>query len=208
VSAGVRAGALVLAAFFAGGFPTARLVGRLWGGLDIGRVGTGNAGAANVRRTLGAKAGAVVLAGDAGKAALPGLVARRLGLSDYQRGAVMFAPVAGHVFLAGGKGAAAALGGALVNDPVAVLGITPLLAGGIALDRHAPSVAITYAALPLVYRLLRRPSGGVGWATAMVVLLTARRLLGSGGWSLPVSREAAWERFWFDRDPPQALPRR
>ncbi len=61
----------VLIAYVAGSFPSAYLAGRALKGIDLRTVGSGNLGATNVYRTLGAGAASVVLLIDALKGALP-----------------------------------------------------------------------------------------------------------------------------------------
>lgn len=113
-------------AYLAGSIPFAYLAGRLLKGIDLRTVGSGNLGATNVFRTLGAEAAAVVLLLDALKGALPvallpGLLAPRFtaGGPDHVLWwalACGVAAIAGHakpVFLlwkGGGKGVATAAG--------------------------------------------------------------------------------------------------
>ena len=97
-------------------------------GVDIFKVGSGNPGATNVKRTLGAKAGNTVLALDVAKGAiatawplLP-MVAAPAAPTLALIGVV--AAVLGHSFsiftgFRGGKGVATAAGGLLVLTPVA-----------------------------------------------------------------------------------------
>lgn len=61
----------LLVAYLAGSIPTAYLAGRLLRGIDLRRVGSGNLGATNVYRNLGAVPAIVVLLLDAAKGALP-----------------------------------------------------------------------------------------------------------------------------------------
>ncbi len=109
--------ALVLA-YLIGSIPTAYLVGRLKG-VDVRTVGSGNMGATNVYRTLGAWPGAIVLFIDAAKgAAAAALLPRVFGGLDPATWGMLFGVVAmiGHsrpVFLgfrSGGKGVASAAG--------------------------------------------------------------------------------------------------
>jgi glycerol-3-phosphate acyltransferase PlsY len=67
--------ALALAlAYLSGSIPTAYLAGRLLRGVDLRTIGSGNLGATNVYRSLGAGAAVVVLLLDALKGALPALL--------------------------------------------------------------------------------------------------------------------------------------
>lgn len=64
----------VVLAYASGSIPFAYLAGRLLKGIDLRTVGSGNLGATNVYRTLGAPAAIVVLLLDALKGALPVLL--------------------------------------------------------------------------------------------------------------------------------------
>jgi len=55
---------LVIGGYLAGSIPTGVLLARLFSTKDIRREGSGNIGATNVFRILGAKLGALTLAGD------------------------------------------------------------------------------------------------------------------------------------------------
>lgn len=118
--------AVCLASYFTGAIPFGYLAARIRG-IDITKLGSGNTGATNVLRTLGALYAVPVLLLDAGKgAAAAYLGARYLGIGPI--GAVIaggFA-VAGHnwsVFLRfrGGKGVATSAGVALVAFPYLAL---------------------------------------------------------------------------------------
>jgi len=125
----LRSTALVVAAYLIGSVDFAVIVSRRMG-VDIYAHGSGNPGTSNVMRTLGKRAAALVLLGDAAK----GFLATGLGagLGDDTLGFVCaFAATAGHVFPAwhkfrGGRGVATAIGGAMWLEPV--LGILLALA--------------------------------------------------------------------------------
>ncbi len=113
--------ALVVAAYFVGTFPTAILVGRRRG-LDPTQAGSGNPGATNIHRLAGKKAGAVVLAIDLAKGALPAAVGLAVGGRPLGY-ACWVAAVLGHVFpvtrrFRGGKGVATGGGGIIVLLPL------------------------------------------------------------------------------------------
>lgn len=95
-------------------------------GVDIFNVGSGNPGATNVKRVLGAKWGKLVFALDAAKgvlaAAWPLLIWAELHLAVLG----LIAAIAGHsysIFIAfrGGKGVATTMGGLLVIMPAVLL---------------------------------------------------------------------------------------
>src|SRR5437867_2711666 len=73
---------LIVAAYLSGSLPAGVWVGRR-AGVDVRRSGSGNIGATNVARTVGARAALLTLGGDIGKGLIPVLVARALGLSPW-----------------------------------------------------------------------------------------------------------------------------
>lgn len=121
-----------LAAYVAGSFPSAYIAGRVVRGIDLRTIGSGNLGATNVYRELGAVPALVVLLLDALKGGAPAAVlpsALGAGPSERDALAVLFGvcAIAGHakpVFLlwrGGGKGVATAAGvfGAVAPLPLA-----------------------------------------------------------------------------------------
>jgi glycerol-3-phosphate acyltransferase PlsY len=194
--------ALATAGFALGCLPTARLVAAR-AGVRIDTVGTGNPGAANVRRSLGARHGALVLVGDAAKGAAPVLAGRALGADDAQMGLLCLAPVAGHVVVVGGRGVAAALGAATAADPPAMALVAPIFLLGTYRRVHAPSVLVSYVAYPLVRRLLGRSTGAVRWSALLTSFLAVVRLRGSLSDARQgrLDRRMLWERLVNDRSP-------
>ncbi|MGI8510791.1 MAG: glycerol-3-phosphate 1-O-acyltransferase PlsY [Gemmatimonadaceae bacterium] len=105
-------------AYLAGSIPSAYLAGR-WRGVDLRKHGSGNLGATNVARVLGARIGAVVFAVDVLKGFLPVFFLPALTDTPYSEMmalAIGAASILGHVkpiFLlgrGGGKGVATATG--------------------------------------------------------------------------------------------------
>lgn len=112
-------------AYAAGSIPSAYIAGRVVKGIDLRTVGSGNLGATNVYRSLGAMVAAVVLAVDLLKGALPAALlpalvlppeAMRTDRATWWGLALGIAAIVGHakpVFLlwkGGGKGVATAAG--------------------------------------------------------------------------------------------------
>lgn len=118
--------------FFLGAIPFSLVAGKLLRGIDLRQFGSGNLGAANTFRTLGAAPGVAVLLLDAGKGVLSVLVASwlwqagfGLGRTDLMLLAGLCA-IAGHVWtpfasFSGGKGVATAAGVFAVVAPLALL---------------------------------------------------------------------------------------
>ncbi|HWY98694.1 MAG TPA: glycerol-3-phosphate 1-O-acyltransferase PlsY [Bacteroidia bacterium] len=122
---------LFVAAYLIGSIPTSVWIGRRFYSTDVREHGSGNAGATNTLRTLGKKAGAVVLLIDIFKG---WLAVALVVLSTYQPGsgerihlevAMAFAAIIGHIFpiyvgFKGGKGVATTMG--------IIIGISPVIA--------------------------------------------------------------------------------
>ena len=109
----------LLLSYLAGSVPTAYLAGKLTRGIDLREHGSGNLGATNVYRVLGARVAAVVFVVDVLKGALPVLLLPRWTLAtmpEHWAYAYGIAAIVGHVrpiFLlwkGGGKGVATASG--------------------------------------------------------------------------------------------------
>jgi acyl phosphate:glycerol-3-phosphate acyltransferase len=124
---------LIILAYLVGSIPSAIWIGKIFYGTDVRQHGSGNAGATNVIRVLGYKAGIPVLLFDVFK----GWVAVQLiflfphaGLTDdyltYIRIGMAFVAVLGHVFpvfagFKGGKGVGTLAGAAIALYPIALL---------------------------------------------------------------------------------------
>ena len=105
----------IVVASLLGSVPSAYILGRALGGVDVRRSGSRNVGALNAYRQLGKAAGLAVLAVDAGKGALAIIIGQRLGAPDLALYAAALATTLGHNFspflrFRGGKGAAVVLG--------------------------------------------------------------------------------------------------
>ncbi|WP_192929592.1 glycerol-3-phosphate 1-O-acyltransferase PlsY [Alkaliphilus serpentinus] len=113
---------LILIAYFLGNFSTSFIVGKIYGRIDIRKHGSGNAGTTNVYRTLGAKAGALALIGDALKGVLAVYIGQRYGGTNLALlcGA---AAIIGHNWpvilkFKGGKGIATSIGVVFMVQPL------------------------------------------------------------------------------------------
>lgn len=128
--------ALPVFAYLLGSIPWGLVLTRMFTSVDIRQHGSGNIGATNVRRLAGPVLGALTLAGDALKGAVPVWLALTLTGPGDVRGESYIAIVAlcafaGHLypvflkFKSGGKGVATAAGCFLVISPAA--GIVAIL---------------------------------------------------------------------------------
>jgi glycerol-3-phosphate acyltransferase PlsY len=169
---------LVVPAYLLGTFPTAVLVGRREGH-DVTREGSGNPGASNTFRTMGRRAGAVVLLGDVAKGAL----AAGMGLATGNRAvgvACGLAAVLGHVApitrgFRGGKGVATGAGMALVLLPVPTLVLAVVWAVAVRVTGAASAGSVAVAiGFPVAAAVTGRPPGEVVAFAACGLLVLAR----------------------------------
>ena len=186
--------------FAAGTVPTGKLVTRALTGQRLQDLGDGKAGSSNVARSVGWKAGALVLALDALKAYAPATISRVAGAGDGTVAAVGISAMCGHIAVVKGRGAASALGAAFAMDPAAMgIGCVPLV-GGSLIHRHAEAVTVTALSLPLISLFVHRSSRRALGPLVLISILFATRLRGSPGSPLPTSPRVYWNRFLLDRD--------
>ncbi|HET9602663.1 MAG TPA: glycerol-3-phosphate 1-O-acyltransferase PlsY [Gemmatimonadales bacterium] len=123
----MRLALALLASYLLGAIPTSFLAGKLFRGIDLRKQGSGNLGATNLYRTLGAKFAIPVGLLDMAKGAIPLMVIAPLASSSrYFAILCGIMAVVGHVFsvfvrFRGGKGVATASGVMLGLTPWAVL---------------------------------------------------------------------------------------
>ena len=184
----------VLLAYLLGSVVGSLVVGRLRGGVDIRKMGSGNAGSTNALRTQGLAFGIWVIIIDVAKgwlaaAWLPGLVIPGLAPTAGEAAAWLpaacgFAAILGHVFpvwhgFRGGKGVAT-LVGAYAGLEFALL--APLVVSWLAVVMVSGFVGLSSIAASLalpVYLLIRdgarlTPTMGFALATAVLVIFTHR----------------------------------
>lgn len=164
--------------YLLGTVPTAQLVGRRVG-RDPTSEGSGNPGASNVYRTAGARAGAMVFAGDA----LKGVVATAIGLlaGDRVLGlACGAAAVLGHVApitrrFRGGKGVATACGMVVVLFPTLALFAAVVWGAVVKVSRTASVASLAVAVLlPVGVAVTGHAAREVLGAAAVAALVVAR----------------------------------
>lgn len=160
----LEAGFLLLS-FFAGSIPFGYLVARYLRGVDIKKMGSGNIGATNVARVLGAGYGAVVLVLDAFKGAAPVYLAGILFQQPWMPVLSGVFAILGHsyspfLFFKGGKGVATSFGVVLVLYPQETLTAVALFAIIVLLTRVV-SIASLGAVAYMVVALLTAPQYGL-----------------------------------------------
>jgi glycerol-3-phosphate acyltransferase PlsY len=168
----------LISAYLLGGIPAAYIAGKLTRGIDLRQHGSGNLGATNVYRVLGAKIASVVMAFDVAKGAVPVLLLPQWTASvlpSHWALAYGLAAIAGHVrspwmlWRAGGKGVATAAGVFLALAPIptlialAVWGAILYFSGYVSLASLAAAIT-----LPLAIALLYGPRAPVFALSALV----------------------------------------
>jgi glycerol-3-phosphate acyltransferase PlsY len=179
---------LIVLAYLIGSVPTAVWVSSKIYGIDIREHGSGNAGATNTFRILGAKAGSAVMLGDMMK----GFIAVKLSLLSnfsWQSEAITnlqvglgLAAVVGHIFpiwadFRGGKGIATLFGMILSIQPVVAVSLVGVFVLILFLTRYVSLSSITASiAFPvLIVFIFQQPEMSYkifAIATACLVVLT------------------------------------
>ena len=199
---------LLLAAYLLGSIPTAVLVSKVFFGVDVRTLGSGNAGATNVARTLGWKAALPVVLVDVGKgalaAALPSLF--HLAQPPWLSLACAGAAVLGHTFpvfvgFKGGKGVATAGGALLVLAP-ALVGVAAVVWLALVLTTRIVSLASLVAALALAVAAFFWPQ--VGWGIRPLTVALAIFVFWTHRANIRRLMEAKEPRFVFGKGAPRA----
>ena len=161
-------------------------------GVDIHAEGSGNPGASNIARTLGRKAGALVMVGDLLKGLGAAAVGELVGGSELMGFATGGLAVLGHCFplwhrFKGGKGVATTMGVLWWTIPWVGLGLSVVWIGVIGITRVASfgSLAAVVLAVPAVWLWAEDP-----WSAAIMAAISAlvvgrhtdniRRMFGEG----------------------------
>ncbi len=149
-----------------GCFSTGYFVGKM-NKVDIRKYGSGNVGTTNALRTMGAKAGAITLLGDALKAVIPILLVRLVFFHgiDYVELLALYTGlgvVTGHNYPAwlkfqGGKGIAATGGAMAAFDPLIIPVGLPLFILIVAITRYVSLGSLFVAILFPIWVTIRYP---------------------------------------------------
>lgn len=160
-------------AYALGTFPSAIMVARSKG-IDITSVGSGNPGASNIARTMGAAWGVAVFVLDGLKGAVPAAVGVALGDRVLAYGLVT-AAVLGHMFPVtrhgkGGKGVATVAGAVVVLHPLVFL---VLLVVWYLVRRASRTASLASIAIAIGLPIGVALSGRDAWEVAATVWLSA-----------------------------------
>lgn len=154
---------LLVLAYLAGSIPWGLIVGKVFYGVDVRRLGSGNVGTTNVFRVLGKKAGIAVLVADMLKGFIPAALAVAL-FDPWWAIFIAAAPEVGHmysIFLKGSGGKGVATGAGIVLALVPVIFLIVLLAWiAVFLTTRYVSLASLVAAVlvPVLTFLLPTPT--------------------------------------------------
>ncbi|GAB4341120.1 MAG: glycerol-3-phosphate 1-O-acyltransferase PlsY [Calditrichia bacterium] len=170
----------VLISYLVGSFPTAILTGKILKGFDIRQHGSGNAGATNVFRVLGWKAGLFVLLVDMAKGLLATILIYKLALGHVAMDAVLLkiicglAAVFGHIFTVfagfkGGKGVGTGAGMIIGLLPGAVLSGLIVFIITVWLTRYVSLGSILASITVLIYVIVQKWVLGVPVHPALLV---------------------------------------
>jgi glycerol-3-phosphate acyltransferase PlsY len=181
----------LLLGYVLGSIPFAYIAGKIARGIDLRQHGSGNLGATNVYRTLGAKVAALVFVLDTLKGALPVLAVRQYAVgSNLELWAIAagVAAIVGHakpIFLlwkGGGKGVATAGGVFLALAPIPALASMATFVVVVLLSGYVSVASLTAAVvLPVVLAAtsgVRSPLFAVSVAIAVFVFWTHRANIG------------------------------
>lgn len=165
-----------VAAYLIGSIPSGLLVSRS-SGVDLRQSGSGNIGATNVARTVGAGAGVLTLVADVLKGLAPTLAASLFGGNSATVG---LATVVGHVYpvfggFRGGKGVATACGAFSVLAPLAMCVSFAGFAAVAVLTRYISAASLVAAlTLPVACAAIGYDPGITAAATVTAALVVAR----------------------------------
>jgi glycerol-3-phosphate acyltransferase PlsY len=177
----------ILIAYFLGGIPAAYVAGRLLRGIDLREHGSGNLGATNVYRVLGAKAAIPVFAFDIAKGAAAAAILPRITSSpDAAIWALAYglAAILGHMrspylgWSSGGKGVATALGVFIALVPWATLTALAAWLAVFALSRFVSlaslASAVVLPAAIAIFDGIRSPVFALSVVVGLAVFWTHR----------------------------------
>ena len=181
----------LLVGYLLGSIPFAYIAGKVARGIDLRQHGSGNLGATNVYRTLGAKVASVVFVLDTLKGALPVLAVHQYAIGphlDLWAIAAGVAAIVGHakpIFLlwkGGGKGVATAGGVFLALAPIPTLASMATFIVVVLLSGYVSVASLTAAVvLPVVLGAtsgVRSPLFVVSVVIAVFVFWTHRANIG------------------------------
>lgn len=173
---------IIIISYSLGSIPTAYLVGRIFGKVDIRTIGSGNVGASNVFRAVGKTAGISVLIVDILKGFLPVYLVHYLGYDMLTMITAGLGAIIGHVWtiflkFKGGKGVATGVGVFLGLAPLPVLIILSVFIVVVAISKYISLGSIIGAfLLPLLLFLFERERVIINFGIVVSLLIVIRHI--------------------------------
>jgi len=150
-------------AYLIGSFPTGVILGKLWGGIDVRRVGSTHTGGMNLIRSVGIGAGILTALVDAAKGVIAVAIGQALMHSPWSVTVSGVMATTGHCWslyagFHGGMGLATLGAIFFYLQPLAVLAVVPLWFVLYVVIRHPPRTTMALMlTLPLLLWLLGEP---------------------------------------------------
>ena len=163
-------------AYFMGSLPNGVFIGKKIKGIDIREHGSGNSGATNAYRVLGAKCGIVVLVADILKGLIPLMLADIAGIKGIPLLLIGIIAIVGHslsIFLdfKGGKGVATSLGVFLYLVPQVMLIVVGAFIGVVYFTKYISLASIVGAGLLPILTLFMPLRDGIDRTSIFIISL-------------------------------------
>lgn len=163
-------------AYFMGSLPNGVIIGKRVKGIDIRKHGSGNSGATNAYRVLGAKYGIIVLIADVLKGLIPVMLADMAGIGGIALILIGIVAVVGHslsLFLnfKGGKGVATSLGVFLYLVPQVMLVVVAAFIAVVYTTRYISLASMVGAALLPILTLFMPLREGIDRPSIFIISL-------------------------------------
>ncbi|MFC8574831.1 glycerol-3-phosphate 1-O-acyltransferase PlsY [Heyndrickxia sporothermodurans] len=169
---------IIILAYLLGSIPSGLIVGKLFYGIDIRQHGSGNLGATNSFRTLGVKAGTVVIVADILKGTLATLLPKFFGVDESIHPLLIgLVAVIGHMFpifagFRGGKAVATSAGVLLAYVPLLFLFLVVVFIISLKIFKYVSLSSMIAGIFAIIYALIRTFLTG-DWPLLIVVTALA-----------------------------------
>lgn len=169
---------IIILAYLLGSIPSGLIVGKLFYGIDIRQHGSGNLGATNSFRTLGVKAGTVVIVADILKGTLATLLPKFFGVDESIHPLLIgLVAVIGHMFpifagFRGGKAVATSAGVLLAYVPLLFLFLVVIFIISLKICKYVSLSSMIAGIFAIIYALIRTFLTG-DWPLLIVVTALA-----------------------------------
>ncbi|WP_062104970.1 glycerol-3-phosphate 1-O-acyltransferase PlsY [Bacillus niameyensis] len=168
-----------LVAYLLGSIPSGLIVGKVFYKIDIREHGSGNLGATNSFRTLGKKAGTVVIIADTLKGTLAIFLPVLFGFDDIHPLIAGIFAVVGHMFpifanFRGGKAVATSGGLLLGYDPILFISLVIVFLISLKLSKYVSLSSIIVSIFAIIYTLFTKDIPLIIIVTILAVFVIVR----------------------------------